>query len=74
MCGCLIEFAIGRLGLTTAQVSRLVQVGRSVLVGQGACWLLVCVREAIDSARAGHATACVYGQECFKPSKPTDSF
>ncbi len=35
-----IEFAFGRLGVMATQASWLAQVGRGVLVGQSACWLM----------------------------------
>ncbi len=57
-----LEFAFGRLGVTTAHASWLAQldcrvlVGASgsvgALIGQSACRLLACTRAAIDSTRA----------------------
>ncbi len=46
-----LEFTFGHLGLTNAQASLLVQVGRGVLIVQSVCRLLVYAREAIDSNR-----------------------
>ncbi len=36
----------------TTQASWLAQVGRGVLIGQRACWLMTYARESIDSLRA----------------------
>ncbi len=46
-----IEFAFGPLGVMTTQASWLVQMGRGVLIGQRACWLLTLAQESIDSPR-----------------------
>ncbi len=59
-----LELAFGHLGVMTAQASYLVQMGRGVLIGQRACWLVTSAEESIDSTRAG-ATDCLHSAATF---------
>ncbi len=47
-----VEFAFGRLYMTTAHTPWLAKVGRGVMIGQSVCRLLAFAREAISTTRA----------------------